>query len=245
MTTQRPHALYRFYGAADELLYIGITNSLTRRWGQHEDEKPWFSHVVRATVEQHPSREAVFAAERAAIQAEKPRFNVVHNRRHKPKPTKHEGRWYFESRRSGYARTINLWLYPELDCSSMVDDYYGYDGEEQLEEYVRYLKHNHSEWLAHDAVPIYWSVCGDAGVHEAPPFAQSVPWGDFLAHYTWPYDPKTGEALDWFRLPVINDRFPEFAKALAWTPSPLQPTCPLASILASRSGYQPRVRRAA
>jgi predicted GIY-YIG superfamily endonuclease len=244
MTAHRPHALYRFFDAKDALLYVGITNSLTRRWGQHENEKTWFTDVARATVEHHPTRDAVFAAEKVAIQREKPRFNVVHNRsRVRVASIKDEGRWYFQSRH-GHARTSNLWLYPELDCSSMVDDYYDCHGEEQLEEYVSYLKRNHPEWLERNAVPIHWSVCGNAGVHEAAPFAEDVPWGDFLAHFTWPFDPKTGEALDWYRLPVVNDRFPEFAKALAWTPSPLQPTCPLASILGSRGGYGQRFRRA-
>jgi len=46
--------------------------------------------------------------------------------------------------------------------------------------------------------------------------------------------------LDWFKLPVKNSRFPEFAQALDWTPSPMQPTCPLRSILASRNRIGPR-----
>lgn len=42
--------------------------------------------------------------------------------------------------------------------------------------------------------------------------------------------------MDWFRLPVRNDRFPEFGEALGWLPSPLQPYAPLRSIMASRHG---------
>lgn len=52
-----------------------------------------------------------------------------------------------------------------------------------------------------------------------------------------------GDDKPWYL--EVNDRFPEFAKALAWTPSPLQPTCPLASILRSRRGVYAIRRRAA
>ena len=254
-------SLYRFFDADGALLYIGITNCLPRRFERHEGEKPWFAHVARVTVEHHPDRDAALVAERIAIQQEKPRYNVVHNRgrangRRAIKPTKGTGRWYFESRRSGYARTVDLRLYPELDCSSMVDDYYDYDGDEQLDEYVAYIKRKYPAWLENDAVPIVWTVLSgwDSGVFENAPFqnlatayaadSRGVPSAfnalrqDFLTHFTWPYDPRTGERLDWYRLPVVNDRFPEFAKALAWTPSPLQPNCPLRSILQNRAGYR-------
>lgn len=74
------HALYRFFGHDDSLLYIGITMSPSQRWAKHADGKPWWTDVGRIIVEQHPNREAVLAAERAAIVAERPRYNVVHNR---------------------------------------------------------------------------------------------------------------------------------------------------------------------
>lgn len=153
--------------------------------------------------------------------------------------TNKTGRWRFSSRRSGYERQIDLQLYPELDCSAMVDEVHDLDGAGQFKEYVRYIENRYPQWLAEDAVPIVWSVTsGWEGVFEAAPFTREVPWGDFLTHFTWPVDAKTGERLDWFQLPVVNDRFPKFASALAWTPSPLQPTCPLSSILASRAGHR-------
>jgi hypothetical protein len=133
----------------------------------------------------------------------------------------------------------------------MVDDVWELDGQGQFEAYVQYLERDHRDWLETDAVPIIWSVHSgwDGGVFEAAPFTtwgDSVGWGNFLAHYTWPIDAINGEPLDWYALPVADDRFPQFAKALAWTPSPLQPTCPLASILRSRrSEYAIRWPRAA
>jgi len=73
-------ALYRFWSATDALLYIGITHDLGRRLGQHEADKPWWAGVSRITIETHEDRDQALAAERAAIKAESPLWNVVHNR---------------------------------------------------------------------------------------------------------------------------------------------------------------------
>src|SRR5690606_28443520 len=35
-------AVYRIYNAADELLYVGITNDLYVRWTDHKATKPWW-----------------------------------------------------------------------------------------------------------------------------------------------------------------------------------------------------------
>jgi len=242
-------SLYRFYDATGALLYIGITNSIPRRLGEHDERKPWFAHSVRATFEHHPSRAAALTAEKKAIKKERPKYNIVHNhgRRVTRPAAATGGQWLFQSRESGVERCTDLYLYPELDGSAVVDEYHYLDGEGQFEEYVQYLQRRHPEWLQADAIPIVWTVrskTGDSDVYEAAPFQQSEPpWRDFLTHFTWPADARTGEPLDWYRLPVANDRFPEFAAALAWTPSPLQPTCPLRSILNSRDGCIQPIRR--
>lgn len=239
-------ALYRFFNNAGALLYIGISNTVPKRLGQHEGAKTWYHEVVRITVEHHPDRPTALAFEERAIKAERPKYNIQHNRGRIPDAPAGAGRWTFESLRSGYERTIDLYLLGELDCSAMVDDYYELDGEGQLEQYVQYLGERYPQWLAADAVPILWTVAGK-GTFEHAPFqsgefatgADGWPHADFLTEFTWPYDAETGEQLDWFKLPVRIDRFPEFAQALDWLPSALQPTCPLRSILASRSGIGP------
>ena len=76
---QTPHVLYRFYSAENELLYVGITVNAPARFAQHRAEKPWWLSVARIELEQHPDRDTVLAAERAAIIAERPLHNVVHN----------------------------------------------------------------------------------------------------------------------------------------------------------------------
>lgn len=238
-------ALYRFFDRADELLYIGITNSIPRRLGQHSDAKPWYADAATITVEHYPTRLDALAAEKRAIKAEHPKYNVVHNDRPRARrPVATSDLWTFSSRRTGHERTTELYLMPELDCSSMVDDYGYLDGEGQLAGYVDYLEHNHPDWLRANAVPILWSVEGRRTFENAPfqvgTFGRDGEWGargDFLTAYTWPYNEVTGDQVDWFKLP-LRYRFPEFSDALGWTPSPLQPACPLLSILANRDGLE-------
>lgn len=149
------------------------------------------------------------------------------------------GRWKIQNRESGYTHWEDLYLAPELSCSSAIDEYLDLDGAGQLDEYVRYIQGRYPEMWDADEVPIYWSVRSEqGGVFETAPF-QGPRWqrDDFLTHFVWPVD-RNGERVDWFLLPVKNDRFPEFAKALAWTPSPLQQQVALRSLMASRAGHR-------
>ena len=72
-------ALYRIWGNDDQLLYIGISKSALGRLGQHLTEKTWSADIANVTIETFPTRELAAAAEIAAIKAEKPLHNVVHN----------------------------------------------------------------------------------------------------------------------------------------------------------------------
>lgn len=72
-------ALYRLFGDDDALLYIGIAKYFGRRWHQHAHAQPWWPEVKRQTVDWYPSRAEALKAETAAIRAEFPRYNVVHN----------------------------------------------------------------------------------------------------------------------------------------------------------------------
>lgn len=73
-----PHSLYRFYGADEALLYIGISCTLASRIGAHQKMQAWWHEVRTIRVEPHPDRPAALAAEAAAIQAEHPQHNVHH-----------------------------------------------------------------------------------------------------------------------------------------------------------------------
>jgi predicted GIY-YIG superfamily endonuclease len=75
---EQPHAIYRWRGPGDALLYIGRTNNPSRRTDQHRHSKPWVTEAIRIDLEWVPA-DAVREAERRAIQSEHPRYNVQHN----------------------------------------------------------------------------------------------------------------------------------------------------------------------
>lgn len=70
------HLLYRLYGQSGELLYVGITNDLHRRFTEHLQWKAWWPEVADCKVEFFPSRTALETAEIAAIGREQPKYNV-------------------------------------------------------------------------------------------------------------------------------------------------------------------------
>ncbi len=72
--------LYRFFDGAGRLLYVGITMDPGSRWKNHSKKKPWWTDVRSMTAEPFPTLEAALAAERAAIKAERPLHNIVHNK---------------------------------------------------------------------------------------------------------------------------------------------------------------------
>jgi predicted GIY-YIG superfamily endonuclease len=75
---QRRTALYRLYDTGGSLLYVGITHNLEERWEDHRYWKAWWHLVHRSEVEWFPDRASALAAERAAVEAEGPRFDRTH-----------------------------------------------------------------------------------------------------------------------------------------------------------------------
>jgi hypothetical protein len=69
-------AVYRCFGTDGQLLYIGTTGHLGRRLAAHA-EKIWFLEVRAITFEWHPDEESALAAERIAIHAEQPKYNIA------------------------------------------------------------------------------------------------------------------------------------------------------------------------
>lgn len=81
--------LYRFFDAAGDLLYVGISVSAIQRASEHRADKGWWHEVASMTVEKVPGdRAAALEAERLAILNEGPRYNVVHNRNSAPEPSR-------------------------------------------------------------------------------------------------------------------------------------------------------------
>lgn len=79
MTDDRERtALYRIRGEDDVLIYIGITNGIPVRWNGHQAVQPWWDEVRSLTVEWYDTRGEAEAAEKAAILAEQPKYNVTY-----------------------------------------------------------------------------------------------------------------------------------------------------------------------
>lgn len=74
------HYVYRFYDAALNPLYIGLTYGLPTRWDQHRKGAEWWLLAQYVAVSFYPSYDAIKVAEKAAIRHEQPRFNKVHRR---------------------------------------------------------------------------------------------------------------------------------------------------------------------
>ena len=71
------HAVYRMFDGDKNLLYVGKTGHGARRLNEHS-EKISFPLVATITLEWHASAADACVAERAAIRAERPQYNVRH-----------------------------------------------------------------------------------------------------------------------------------------------------------------------
>lgn len=83
--------LYRCYGDAG-LLYLGITDNLFRRMGEHA-ASAWGDQITSSKYEYFTSRHAAETAEREAIKAENPIHNI--RRIETPPPLGPQDGWRF------------------------------------------------------------------------------------------------------------------------------------------------------
>lgn len=110
MTTKT--ALYRHFDASNRLLYVGISLSAVSRLKQHTMDKEWAGDIVTVTVEQYETRQEALDAERSAIIAEKPLWNIIHNKK------------------SAKTEPVNLW---QKACASLSTAGVLYDSSEEAE----------------------------------------------------------------------------------------------------------------
>lgn len=78
-TSSERTALYRFFGAEGQLLYVGITSKPGKRWETHMRSQSWWPDVAKQTVNWHPTREAALTAELVSIRDERPLHNARHS----------------------------------------------------------------------------------------------------------------------------------------------------------------------
>lgn len=76
----QPTALYRFFREDGQLLYVGITTRLRRRWQEHAAHyaTTWWPQVSHRTVDWYDTRQAALDVEERAIKSEKPLYNIMH-----------------------------------------------------------------------------------------------------------------------------------------------------------------------
>lgn len=74
----KPCALYRCFSEDHRLLYVGCSPSPLTRLKSHEKLQPWATDIRSVTVEWFPDRNAAMEAEKMAISAELPEWNVHH-----------------------------------------------------------------------------------------------------------------------------------------------------------------------
>jgi len=72
-----PVALYRFFDADNELLYVGITINPSARFAKHRAVAAWWSAADHKTITWFDTREDAVKAELAAIRSESPRYNLA------------------------------------------------------------------------------------------------------------------------------------------------------------------------
>jgi hypothetical protein len=227
--------LYRFYNTADELLYVGISEKGPERWKAHRKDKPWWTDVARTTTEHYDTRTEALDAERAAIIAEKPKHNVVHNRAVKvPIPRGQKtangrrqaaGQWCF-SDRWGHAWRSDLWLVYEVSGDPISSNYTP-DERCSWELFMDWLDDYSGD------LPIYWFIEGNTGVFESAPDAPNrhPDDEDFLDHFTVPFSKRTHTAMQ-FQLLRVADRSWEnggnkggfINDVTGWKPHPYQAT---------------------
>lgn len=75
--TGKNHVLYRIYDAADSLLYVGATINPKERFADHQ-AREWWRDVATIRFEHYEDAESLTRAEKAAIEAERPRYNWIH-----------------------------------------------------------------------------------------------------------------------------------------------------------------------
>lgn len=91
MAIDTPTSLYRHFASDGALLYVGISLSWPARTKAHAKGSRWFEQVAKVEIERFADRASALDAEREAIKREKPKFNVIHNRKVKSatsRPTK-------------------------------------------------------------------------------------------------------------------------------------------------------------
>jgi len=75
-TIENNNLIYKFYNVNNELLYVGITNSMKLRLRQHKQDKPWANEIKKICVSDKMTRNEAHIYEIYYIANENPLYNV-------------------------------------------------------------------------------------------------------------------------------------------------------------------------
>ena len=76
---REPTHVYYFYDVQGNLLYVGITNDIKRRWAQHAEDKPWWHLVARKEKVLYSTRQEAERVEAHQIRTHRPMYNRAMN----------------------------------------------------------------------------------------------------------------------------------------------------------------------
>ena len=77
-TIENNNLVYKFYNVNNELLYVGITNSMKLRLRQHKQDKFWANEIKKICVSDKMTRNEAHIYEIYYIANENPLYNVDH-----------------------------------------------------------------------------------------------------------------------------------------------------------------------
>ena len=149
--------------------------------------------------------------------------------------------WKVRHRTSGHEMLAELVAYWELEGEAISEDYTPENMSAVDLLALWYSRYGNT--IERGLIPIYWFVsCSAHGIFESMPFQHAhVPevGENFLTHYDWPVDPKTGVQLNWLTLPVVDKRWNRkqaakggfIQEATGWKPGILQTFVALKSLL--------------
>jgi predicted GIY-YIG superfamily endonuclease len=114
--------LYRHFHPSGDLIYVGITQSLSKRTNAHLSKATWKDFICLIVIEPFATREELLEAERAAIHNEFPKYNRIFNKRRHPvqeltRRQADEQRRYKVARRAAEAAPLS----PADDTETLAD----------------------------------------------------------------------------------------------------------------------------
>ena len=74
---QERHYVYRIFDKDGRLIYVGCSHNPEKRLNQHRRTMWWAHQIHRIKLTVHPNKAAGHLAERTAINAEQPRWNLT------------------------------------------------------------------------------------------------------------------------------------------------------------------------